>query len=181
MLKKRSTALIILVLVVIAGTLFGTHRSLSQARSQVAAIYLSGTENDGYGIDNKLDQRRDKANDLCKIAAKYDAEAEIAAVKEAISAINEAENASEACAADLALTEACDALDAKLQSLSLSEEDEGYRVSLMADLSSYSLQLQRLAADYNSAAADFNDNTLGIFPANLLGPLTGVREVEAFS
>ena len=180
MLKKRGTAIVILIAVAVLGILFGTHRSLNHLRHEAREVSYQGAEGDGYGIDNKLHQRSDKAADLCKVAARYALESETEAVREAITALDSAKNAGEACEANRALTAAVDTLSAGLELAALSEEDAAYRVSLTADLTSYELQLERLAEDYNQKARAFN-RILDSFPAGILARITGLHTLEEFA
>lgn len=180
MLKKRSTAMAILAAVLVLGTLFGTHRSLSGKQAEVVESFYHGTGGDDYGIQNKLEQRSDKAKNLVKIAANYDVEDARQAVNDACTELDQAKSAGDCYAANEALTEAAEVLSQALIQAGLTAEDENYRSGLMADLNSYQLQLERLAGDYNAEVREFNQDILGGFPAGLLGGITGIREVEAF-
>lgn len=181
MLKKRGTAVLILAAVLVLGTVFGTNRSLSQLRGKAENVFYEGMEHDGYGIQNKLEQRTDKAKNLCKLAAGYDVAGERDALLDAADALMDASNAEEKFWANAALTDAADALNAALQKCELSEEDQGYVNGIMADLASYELQLERLKEDYNTQVREFNDDVLGAFPANVLKALTGIHELEEFA
>ena len=66
-LKKKSTAIAVLALVFLAGTLFGTHRSLSHLRSQTQEAFYEGTDASGYGIATNLKLRVEYARNLCMI------------------------------------------------------------------------------------------------------------------
>ena len=180
-MKKRGTAYGVLAAVLVLGTLFGTFRSLTSERRSASEAFYVGVDGSGYGISTNLDLRVEYARNLCKIAARYDASAETEQVEQACSDLEAAEGFSEKYDANTALTDAVDTLDQKLQSLSLSQEDDEFRQSLTADIASYEMKIDKLATDFNAGARQFNDHVLGGFPAELFGALTGVEEVEEYA
>ena len=90
MLKKRAAAGAVLAAVLIFGTLFGSYRSLSGLQKDAAGAFYVGVDDSGYGIATNLDLRVEYARNLCKIAADYDAAAEVQAVEQACTALEEA-------------------------------------------------------------------------------------------
>lgn len=180
-MKKRGTAYIVLAVVLVFGTLFGTFRSLTSERRTASEAFYVGTDRSGYGISTNLDLRVEYARNLCKIAARYDAAPEVEQVEQACSNLEAAEDFDEKYDANTALTNAVETLDGKLQGLSLSQEDEAFRKSLTADIASYEMKIDKLATDFNAGARQFNEHVLGGFPANLFGKLTGVEEVEEYA
>jgi hypothetical protein len=181
MLKKRSTAVGVLVAVFLLGTLFGTHRSLSGIRKDTQEAFYVGVDDSGYGIQTNLKLRVEYARNLCKIASRYDAAEAQKAVEDACTALESAQTAEEKYAANNALTGAVTDLSDTLAAQSLSDEDEGYRKSLTADLSSYEMRIDKLATAYNTEVRTFNDDILGSIPGGMIGKLTGVRELEAYA
>jgi hypothetical protein len=180
-MKNRGTAWVVLALVVVLGALFGTHRSLSALRQDAAEVFYVGTDGDNYGISGRLDAQREAAQNLCKIAAKYDVAAEEAAVENACMELETAQTAHEKYTADAALTSAVDALSQAMSQQALTDEDEGYRTSLTAKVTSYTLQITKLAADYNTQVRQFNSDIFGGFPAKFLGTITGIHELEEYA
>lgn len=181
MLKKRGTAWAVLAVVLVAGTLLGSLRSLSGLKRDITEAFYQGVDGSGYGIATNLNLRVEYARNLCKIAADYDAAAERAAVEQACSRLEAADSFDEKYDANNALTDAVDTLSLRLEKQKLSREDEAYRRSLTADIASYEMKIDKLAADFNSAVREFNTDILDGFPAGIFGMLTGVDEVEEYA
>jgi hypothetical protein len=102
-------------------------------------------------------------------------------VEDACTALESAQTADDKYAANNALTGAVTDLSDTLAAQSLSDEDESYRKSLTADLSSYEMRIDKLATAYNTEVRTFNDDILGSVPGGMIGKLTGVRELEVYS
>ena len=181
MLKKRGTAFGVLAVVLIFGTLFGTWRSLNGLRRDTLEYFYTGVDESGYGIATNLDLRVEYARNLCKIAEKYDATAETGAVQSACTALEDAEDFGAKYDANNDLAGAVEALSMKLAGQALSQEDESYRKSLTADISSYEMKIDKLATPFNQEVRSFNQDALGSFPGDILGRLTGVKELEEFA
>ena len=179
-LKKKSTAIAVLALVFLAGTLFGTHRSLSHLRSQTQEAFYEGTDASGYGIATNLKLRVEYARNLCKIADGYGADTQLREVEAACSALENASDAGEKYNANVALSAAVTGLSDALASASLSEEDAGYRKELTADIASYEMRIDKLAASYNSEVRSFNNDIMAGIPAGPLGRLTGISLLEEY-
>jgi hypothetical protein len=179
MMKKRSTAWVVLALVLVLGTLFGTHRSLKSLQSQVTEAFYQGTDGSGYGISGNLALRVEYARNLCKIAGNYDVEAARQGVEDACTELEQAEDFHEKFQANQALTDAVDTLSRALEAQTLTEEDEGYRKSLTADLASYQMRIDKLASSFNAQVREYHSD-IG-FPAGLIGALTGVGDVEEYA
>ncbi len=181
LLKKSGAAYTVLAVVVVFGALFGTWRSLTGLRKDTAEAFYVGVDDSGYGISTNLDLRVEYARNLCKIAADYDVTAEIDAVEAACTELEDAEDFDEKYDANNALTDAVDMLSLALQRQSLSQEDEGYRKSLTADIASYEMRIDKLATDFNAGVRQFNGDIMGGFPAGALGSVTGVKELEEYA
>ncbi len=179
-MKKYSTAITVLVAVVVLGTLFGTHRSLSGLRKDAAEAFYQGADGSGYGISTNLDLRVEYARNFCKIAARYDAAAEISQVEAACEALEAADRFDDLYDANNRLTDAVNALSLQLEQQTLSESDERYRKSLTADLASYEMRIDKLASDFNAEVRSFN-RYLDSFPAGILGRLVGIGNLEEYS
>ena len=170
-----------LAVVLIFGTLFGTWRSLNGLRRDTLEYFYTGVDESGYGIATNLDLRVEYARNLCKIAEKYDAAAETGAVQSACTALEDAEDFGAKYDANNDLAGAVEALSMKLAGQALSQEDESYRKSLTADISSYEMKIDKLATPFNQEVRSFNQDALGSFPGGILGRLTGVKELEEFA
>lgn len=181
MMKKPAAAWAVLAAILIFGTVFGSWRSLTGQRRAVTEAFYNGTDGSGYGIATNLDLRVEYARNLCKIAGDYDVAPQCQAVEKACRELETEEDFDDKYEANQALGAAVEALDRALQQKSLSQEDESFRKSLTADLSSYEMRIDKLASDFNSQARRFNQQVLGSFPAKLFGELTDVEEVEEYA
>lgn len=180
-MKKRGTAWVVLALVLVLGTVFGTWRSLSGLRHTAQENFYTGVDGSGYGISTNLDLRVEYARNLCKIAAKYDAAEATEAVESACLALEDAGDFSEKYDANNLLTGAVESLSQTLSGQTLTQEDEDYRKSLTADIASYEMKIDKLATPFNQEVRSFNQDALGSFPGGLLGRLTGIHELEEYA
>lgn len=181
MMKKTGTAVIVLIAALVLGTLFGTHRSLNDERNNAAMVFFYGADGSGYSISSNLDLRIEYARNLCKVAADYDAAAEVSAVSDACYALEASEAADEKFDCNNDLSDAVSALSLRLEKQPLSQEDESHRKSLTADIASFDMRIDKLASSYNSAVRMFNDDMLGAFPGGPLGRLLGVEPLEEYA
>lgn len=180
-MKKTGTAIAVLILVVILGTLFGTHRSLSSLRQDTAQAFYQGVDNSGYGISTNLDLRVEYARNLCKVGGRYSVSQQVTAVEDACAALENAETPEEKYDANNGLTSAVSDLSDALAGQSLSQEDAQLRKSLTTDLSSFEMRIDKLASAYNTEVRSFNEDILGGFPAGLLGGLLGIDDLEEYA
>ena len=180
-MKNRSVAYGVLALVLVFGTEFGTRRSLTGLRHDASENFYTGVDGSGYGIATNLDLRVEYARNLCKIAAKYDAAAEVQMVEAACQALEDAADFSEKYDANNHLTSAVETLSIQLSGQTLAQEDEDYRKSLTADIASYEMKIDKLATPFNQEVRSFNQDALGSFPGGLLGRLTGIHELEEYA
>lgn len=178
-MKKRSTAWAILVAVLVLGTIFGTWRSVAGLSRGLTEAFYRGVDGSGYGIATNLDLRVEYARNLCKIAAGYDADAEVRAVEDACAHLEDVKGFADKYDANNTLTDAVDALDIALQRQNLSAEDEGYRKSLTADIASFEMRIDKLASAFNAEVRQKQGSVSGF--ARLIGNLTGVGGLEEYA
>ena len=178
--KKRRTALTVLALAVVFSVLFGSYRSLSALRRDAAVVFAQGEKGDGLSIDHDLSQRVQLANNLITVAGRYfDANDPLLAnVQTAGEALSAAGSPSEKFDANTELDTAFWALSGAMEGQSLSQQDAKYRARLGDDFRSRDATISHDA--YNRLAAEFNEKTLGVFPANVLGAATGVKPLELY-
>lgn len=175
-LKNRKIAVVIFIVVVIAFSLIGGHRSLQKACSEVENTFYSETFSAYTTPAKQLDHAADYANRLLSIVQDdvsqdvYDA---IADSRRALLDALETEDISAACDASTALETAVLALDGTV--ITNNYDDYGaVRTDLLSALS---------AADtmgYNDYVDKFCKTTLKTFPANLIAALTGVNMPEKY-
>ena len=181
LLKERGAAYVILAVAVIFSLLFGAHRSLSALRADVEAVFTRGAKGDGLGIAYDLSEQAKLTANLLVVAERnLDPSAEeIAQAREAAAALERASSPGEKYDAAQTLAAAFLHLYTALGEKELTAEDAAYCESMRKSFDSHATTMQR--DPYNAMAAEFNEKTLGTFPASVLGPLTGVRPVALFS
>ena len=178
-LKKQSAAIAVMILMILAATLFGGHSSLAKLRGEAERVFAAGIDGDGIGIQNDLEERSAAAYNLVNIARKYlpETDASIQGVLTARDALSAAGSISDKYEADQALSDAVTDLKNKLDDVNLSEKDAPYPDRLYTNFLSRG---ETISHDpYNRLAAEFNA-ALTEFPASLLSKLTGVKSLELF-
>ena len=175
-LKNRKTAVVIFIVVVIAFSLIGGHRSLQKACNDVENTFYSETFSVYTSPAKQLDHAADYANRLLSIVRDdvsqdiYDA---IANSRRDLLDALETEDISAACDASTTLEMAVLALDSTAITNNY-DDFSTVRSDLLSALS---------AADtlgYNDYVDQFCKTTLKTFPANLIAALTGVDTPEKF-
>ena len=174
LLKKRSTAAVILILVIALSVVGGSHRSIAAERNKVEVLLETGTGKDGSILADRKSQLGICAN-AASVAERYLSTDEVAALRSAVeTATNSGTEEDYRAARQLA-----DKVLAKLDAESgLSKSDQDYVSAFQSQLESYDLIIARNG--YNDAARSFNEKVLGTFPANLLGGLTGIHPLEVY-
>ena len=177
-LKNRTFAIGLTVLIIIAGTLFGSHRSLEAEAYPAERYFVDGS--DGYSIQRELDNRTGLASNLLTVGSRYlvSGDQACAELENAIREMDEAKTVSEKAKANQKLTAATEHMDLVLDEEMLSRSDERYRQQIRADLMAANQNIGR--SDYNELAYHYNTEVLGKFPANILAKMTGVEELETF-
>ncbi|MCL2121860.1 MAG: LemA family protein [Clostridiales bacterium] len=168
-----------MILMILAGTLIGSHNSLSAMRNTASAIFSLGARGDGIGIQGDLRERGNAAYNMVVIARKYLPEENtlIQNVLAAKEVLDTASSVREKAAANRELGTAVRDLYDVLDEMNLRPPDAGYPQSLYTDFRSRGDTISH--DPYNQAAAGFNQILSG-FPAGILGGLTGIRRLELF-
>jgi hypothetical protein len=177
--KNKTFSIIIMIVMIIASILIGSHRSLTGLSVDASNVFISGANGDGMGIQNDLNQRFELSGNLVKITDNYiDINNSIfKTISDARSSLTTAETPKEKYNANIKLTEAVNELYTLLGKENLSDKDERYRNSIYSDFCSRN---DTIGHDkYNEYAKKFND-TLKQFPANILSKLTFVKPLELF-
>ena len=179
MLQKRSFAVTAMILMIIVGTLVGSHNSLQDLRGKAELVFTVGRLGDGVGIQGDLRERNDAAYNMVVIARKYLPEDNpvIRNVLDARQMLDAAASIGEKASANKKLDTAVKDLFDVLNGMSLSEQDARYPQRLYTD---FRARGDTISHDsYNQTAARFNE-TLSRFPAGILGSLTGIQPLEFF-
>ena len=171
----RVSAVIAMVVLILAAIPVGACISLSRERNNVTAEYYGS--DDVYGVLDQVSMMVSEASNLVTIAEKY-SETDLTlvdAVRTAQNAVKKAERPADKYAALNDLTTAVKAMYRQIKNIDMNEEDATYRESLMSNYNSDLDYLMR--DDYNDKAAAFND-ALHNSPAYALAKLVGIGDVE---
>ena len=118
---------------------------------------------------------------LIIVAERYLAsdDALISACEDAIADLENAETFPEKYDANVKLTEACDALNMKLNNFELSEEDVRYNANIKTELDSRNKIIGHVYDAYNASAEEFN-GTLEKFPTNLISKIAFIKKLDLY-
>ena len=178
-LRNSKIAILAMILMIVGGTLVGSHNSLMEIREDTSAIFTMGVRGDGIGIQGDLNERSAAAYNMVVIARKYlpEENALIQNVLSARLALGSSDSVREKARANRALDTAVKDLFDVLNGMTLAEQDARYPQRLYTDFRSRGDTISH--DPYNQEAAAFN-RTLSGFPAGFLGGLTGVKPLEIF-
>ncbi|MCL1805591.1 MAG: LemA family protein [Clostridiales bacterium] len=177
--KDKRFAICVMILMIAAGTLIGSHNSLAGKRDKAAVVFTMGVRGDGISIQGDLRERDGAAYNMVVVARKYLPE-DNALIQNVLIARGELEVAATVgakSAANRKLETAVKDLYDVLSVTELSGQDERYPRQLYTDFRSRGDSIGH--DPYNQEAAAFN-RVLSGFPAGLLGGLTGVKPLELF-
>jgi len=181
LIEDKKIAIIIMFIMIVTATLFGSYRSLNKMYQEVNNVFYDGIHQDGDSIANDLSTRVDAANNLITIADKYNENIPsslISDVREAIETLSNATKLSAKYTANQLLTSTTDSLILYLESSStISQKDTEYMIGFKATLVSRSNTIAR--DPYNQMVEEYNQ-VLESFPANLLSKITGIKQAESF-
>lgn len=180
MIESRRWSLRIMILMIIAAMLFGSHRTLAKMSSETTAIFYNGVDNDGYGIQSDLDRVIDSASKLISMAKLYAVGTDLTLVEEAgkaQSALYQASTISAKYSAYLELDNKISLLYYALDKYDLSQAHKVSKTTLYYDIAEVKEKIGHSA--YNTYADQFNE-VLDTFPANILSKATFVSKVDAF-
>lgn len=172
-------AMAVMAIAIVCAIWLGGYLSLRRLYNKVETVFTAGVDGDGLGIANDLNERIKLAYNLVTVAKKYLSadDGDIRAVLTARDALMEANGIADKYGANVALTEATTDLYQKMGSLSLTDTDARYRVSLFNDLSSRNDTISH--DPYNQMALEYNQ-ALEVFPANILKAVTFSRYAPLF-
>lgn len=186
-LNKRSKAILLAVLVVIVGTLFGVHRSVGSESKKIEAqfyngVYLVDEDYTQPSINAQLKKRGDAALGLVTIGSKF---GDIHNIPELTNALRQsrvllldAKSIPDKFAANEKLQTAYRALYDALFQFDMVE-------SALTAVKKYASVLDGAQgaikkSDYNRMVSEFMNGTLGTFPVNTLKKLAFVKYPEYF-
>lgn len=180
-LKTRKGALSVLVAAIILSVLFGSGRSLGTLRKNTEAAFYNGVDNDGFSIQELIENRCTQALNMTTIAKRYinQTDSVITNVSKAVSALQQESSIHKKYTHDRALDEYMTALYTELGNIDgLTESDAKYRQKLYINFTSQGQEISH--NQYNQIVDEFNNNVLSRFPANILCKVTFCGTPEAF-
>lgn len=179
MKAKRITAILVMLLVVAAAVIIGPMVSLNNMREDAEDRYYH--DEIGFSTGDGIDIRKDAANNILKIAAKYKDTAELdSQVNELERAVQVMENSYdwiEKGKANKELDAPAKALIEQLKSISLDEADLRYLKGQEAELVAQQDKINR--SDYNAKAQAFNER-LTHFPGRILNSFGWIEPLPIF-
>lgn len=180
MKAKRTTAILIMILVIAAVVVIGPVVSLRNMRDDTESQYYY--DENGYSIDEGILARKDAANNILKIAAKYEENSELKSqaseLEHAVKVLDNNYNWAERDKANKALdVPAQELMKWMAENVALSEADQRYLTSQTAELSSQQDKMNRSA--YNEGAESFNAR-LADFPGSILKSFGWIEPLPTF-
>ena len=181
--QKRSTALVLTIVVVALSLCFGVWRSAEQQRKQIEAGFVNGFDQSGSddSLQSYLNGRISVASNLLKVAARSSLQnsAYTNDVQQARDALSDARTPSEKYVANQELERSCQALIQALKNTSLSAADLSYVEGFLSELQSYQDLIER--DPYNAQVDRFNQETLSAFPVCLFRYILPIHTAEKFA
>ena len=171
-LKKRPTAILIAVFIVVIGTLFGVHRSVGSETAKIEALFYNGVymTDERYtqpSIDAQLKKRHTAALGLVSVANNYSDLKELTnTLSQARLALNDAATIPAKYAANEKMQAAYKNLYASLVQHTLKDNEKASSGSYAETLNGAQGVIEQ--SDYNRMVSDFRNSTLGVFPVNIL-------------
>ena len=176
--KSRKGGAVVLAAAVLFGAFFGSHRSLAAVRNDTWNVCVNGANGDGRSVSNDLFTRFNTASNLCSVAERYPDAPGVREQAERLQTFLMDPIAPEEAERYGTIDTEARALIEKLEAAQLSEQDAKYVSGFRAQLDS--LEFTIAHDPYNNLAEEFNTRVLGGFPASLIGPLTGVKELPIY-
>lgn len=178
--RKRPTAALALVVLAVVSVLGIGGAKLNTKYNQVRDIYSSANEH-GQSMENDLSLRADAAANLIRLCGQALGEdaPSVQAAQQALDAWNatDADHPADQFAANTALGSAVEIM--YNETVDAGKSTESIEIQHAEFLSRQDIILRTAGNEYNPAAEEYN-KTLSAFPANVMGALWGIGEVEAF-
>lgn len=181
LLRKKPIAITAMVIMILAGILYGSYLSMARARNAAVQTFYNGEYD---SLQGDLNRRMEYAQDMVYIGKQYNKlqesanqQADVETTLKAIETLRKAETLAEKYDADLSLDDAVTDLYISLQETNLkdSRDRDVKQVydSFLVYRDSY------LIEEYNSGATAFN-NQLDEFPTNVFNSLYHFDKVELY-
>lgn len=170
-LKKRSTALLIVLVLVLGVSGFKSRITFASYAKAVETEFYEGV--DGASIAADLESKISTSKNLIFIAEKYlKDETEIETLKQAIEGLEKANSIKEKSQANQTMDDAFFALSVQLDTVKLSDRDRDYQIALVYDYKGLNDMIDK--SPYHKRVDEYLKQTVG-FPASVLYKLSGVE------
>jgi len=164
-LKKRSTAVIIVVIAGILFTLYGARRSLNREAAKVERLFYEGIDGE-TAPDTYLDNLFREAKTVYSVASKYLPDGDTAQFRESYNGLQDADTISGKYDEYKSLMYALDDLTEPLGKADVTDAERKYLDEHVQNMLNISRMLE--SSPYNASVDEFERKTLGAFPANVL-------------
>ncbi|MDD4773187.1 MAG: LemA family protein [Eubacteriales bacterium] len=180
-MRKRITALLLMIVMIFMGILIGSRRSLERLRDETEKIFVDGVSGDGYSIQSDLDKILADSYNLYTVAKNYLSLTD-PLMEELLSArqrLAESTDPSEKFNANESLLEAVTALYFKnKEAPGLTEAHAKLAAQFYTEIVSRNGTIKN--DGYNEAARKYN-GTLKNFPVSIIMTLIRVEPLELFA
>lgn len=184
-LQNKTFAIFTMVIMIVMGTLIGSHNSLSRLSNKAENIFYAGENKDGLSIQSDLDKRSELARNLVTVASAYLPQDTVAltAVTSAREELKNATSIKEKAKANKTLDEAVFNLYSLLDTEGITENEKLINnfsknpTRIYTEFKSFGDTIKH--DKYNEYAKEFN-NILSSFPSNMLSKATFIKPLELF-
>ncbi|MGN1349439.1 MAG: hypothetical protein ACI4VM_00395 [Anaerovoracaceae bacterium] len=181
-LRTKPAGILLMVLLIAAGSLLGCLRSLNSMYGDVEQIFANGADGDGICVKNDLLKRAECAVNMCTVARRSLTGGEALLtdrLSEAAGALQASENSGIPAMKECndQLQAAMDQVYSALEATNVSDADEKQYTRLYAEFQSRADTIRH--DPYNTAAAEYNRKTGG-FPASVTKALTPAGDAQIF-
>lgn len=178
-LQNKGVALLLCLLMIAGSCLLGAGTGLRQLRRQTQEVFVLGSDGSGLSLQRDLQELASQGYNLTVIARRYlpEQDGAVATVARQQEVLLAATTPKEKHRAAQELTASAKLLASTLEAMELNAEDHNLMQQVLVDIEN--TQQMLAGNDYNPSAAYFN-RVLSSFPANILGPVTGVRPLELY-
>jgi len=183
-LRKKSFALVLVIVVILASTLYSVHRSLGAKCQAVTDGFYSGVEYDGYVHKSIYSQLEARVNASMGLITKCSSEealtnavAQLRISRQDLSDALEGSSLAAMYAANVSLQSAYDQLITEMDAIGFERDTATATYISTMDNSQYVID----SAGYNEAVWSFRNNTLNVFPTRILAFLARVNAPQLFA
>ena len=176
-LKKRSTAIIIVVIAAILFTMIGVRRSLDREAKKVQALFYDGVGSE-TAVQTYLDNEFREAKTVYSIASKYLDDEVTNGFRTAYNDMYNAETVREKYLSYAKLTSELSLITQAIDDSELTRDESKYFTEHVNNMKN----IQRMidSCSYNEKVAEFETKTLGAFPANIFKKIVNPSSPEYF-